>query len=223
MEKATSRKNTKAKKIEAPQIKEQYLDYLLMHGKAPASAYSFAKELGISEEEFYAHYTSFEMIEREIWKDMMEDTMQRVVNDEAYGPYSAREKMLALYFTLIEVLKAKRSYVSLRWPKRMMPGQTPEFLKDFKDIFFNWTNDILNEGKENNEVVIRPYVSERYDQATWLQAIFLMDFWIKDNSKGFEATDAAIEKSVNLGFDLVGPGPLDSIIDFGRFLISQRK
>jgi hypothetical protein len=50
-----------------------------------------------------------------------------------------------------------------------------------------------------------------------------MDFWIKDNSKGFEATDAAIEKSVNLGFDLVGPGPLDSIIDFGRFLISQRK
>jgi AcrR family transcriptional regulator len=223
MEKGTRKKTSTKKEITAAQIQETYLDYLLSKGSQPASVYAFAKDVGMQEAEFYNHFSSFEAIEKGIWKDIMESTMKSVVNDENYAPFSAREKMLSLYFTLIESLKSKRSYVSLRWPKRIMPGHTPEFLKDFKMIFFNWTNDILNDGKDSGEVVIRPYVSERYDQAAWLQMLFIIDFWVKDASKAFEATDAAIEKTVNLGFDLMGPGPLDSMVDFGKFLISQRK
>jgi AcrR family transcriptional regulator len=223
MEKGTQKKPRAKQEITAEKILDAYLDYLLSKGTPPASVYGFAKDLGMDEAVFYKHFTSFEAIERGIWKSIMESTMTSVVNDENYQPFSAREKMLSLYFTLIEVLKSKRSYIALRWPKRMHPGHTPEFLKDFKTIFFNWANDILNEGKDSGEVVIRPYVSERYDQAAWLQMLFIIDFWVKDTSKAFEATDAAIEKAVNLGFDLMGPGPLDSMVDFGKFLFSQRK
>ena len=46
--------------------------------------------------------------------------------------------------------------------------------------------------------------------------------WLKDESKAFETTDAAIEKSVNLAFELLSQGPLDSIIDFGRFALKTK-
>lgn len=206
----------------AEKIRKSYVDYLLDHGKKPASVYSFAKVNKMKEEEFYTYYSSFTVLEKDVWKGFLETTLHTVINDPSYGPYTSREKMLALYYTLIEVLKSNRSYILLSWPKSQRPGQKMAFLESFKPAFKNFVNDILNEGKESGEIVTRPYISEKYDEAAWMQVLFLINFWVKDDSKGFEATDAAIEKSVNLAFDLFGQGPLDSMIDFGKFLFQHR-
>ena len=55
------------------------------------------------------------------------------------------------------------------------------------------------------------------------RTIFLLNFWIKDTSKGFEATDAAIEKSVTLGFKLMGENMLDQVFDFGKFMFQNMR
>jgi hypothetical protein len=52
----------------------------------------------------------------------------------------------------------------------------------------------------------------------WIQIGFLLMFWKADNSRAFEQTDAAIEKSVNLAFDLIGKGAVDTAFDFAKFL-----
>ena len=44
---------------------------------------------------------------------------------------------------------------------------------------------------------------------------------MSDNSPGFEKTDVAIEKSVNAIFDIFETTPLESIIDFGKFLFKE--
>ena len=46
----------------------------------------------------------------------------------------------------------------------------------------------------------------------------LMKFWISDTSKGFEKTDALIEKSVNVVFEVFDNTRLDTILDLGKFL-----
>lgn len=223
MEEAKAKRTTKKSTVDmAEKIRKSYIDYLLEHGKEPASVYSFAKINKIKEEEFYTYYSSFTALEKDVWKGFLETTLHTVINDPTYGTYNSREKMLALYFTLIEVLKANRSYILLVWPKTPRPGQKMAYMESFKPAFKNFVNDILNEGKESGEIVTRPYISEKYDEAAWLQVLFLINFWVKDDSKAFEATDAAIEKSVNLAFDLFGQGPLDSIIDFGKFLFQHR-
>ena len=51
---------------------------------------------------------------------------------------------------------------------------------------------------------------------------FLLLFWRDDDSAGFEKTDAFVEKSVNLAFDLIGKGALDSAIDFAKFLYQSK-
>jgi hypothetical protein len=55
-----------------------------------------------------------------------------------------------------------------------------------------------------------------------MQLAFLLMFWRDDNSPAFEQTDAAIEKSVNLAFDLIGKGAIDSMLDFAKFLYQSK-
>jgi hypothetical protein len=56
----------------------------------------------------------------------------------------------------------------------------------------------------------------------WFKLLFLTDFWIRDTSKGFENTDAAVEKSVNLIFELMGQNTLDYIVDFAKFMFATK-
>ena len=45
---------------------------------------------------------------------------------------------------------------------------------------------------------------------------------MEDASAGFEKTDVVIEKSVNTIFDVFENTPLDSILDFGKFLYKEK-
>ena len=134
-----------------------------------------------------------------------------------------REKLLAFYYTWIEVLKNNRSYASQTWrliDKRRM--KTPVFMTDLKTAYKEYARDLIMEGKESREVQPRKFIDERYPDAFWLQFLMVLDFWVKDKSKGFEQTDAMIEKSVNTSFDLIGSSALDTVLDFAKFMYQNR-
>ena len=61
-------------------------------------------------------------------------------------------------------------------------------------------------------------LSRWYAKGALAQFLFLLNFWKNDSSSGFEATDEAIERSVNLIFDLAGMNALESGLGFARFL-----
>ena len=61
-----------------------------------------------------------------------------------------------------------------------------------------------------------------FSEGAWIQFMFLLKFWIDDNSAEFEKTDVAIEKSVNTIFDVFDNTPLEQVIDFGKFLFKER-
>ena len=46
----------------------------------------------------------------------------------------------------------------------------------------------------------------------------MLNFWINDASAGFEKTDEAIEKGVNVTFDLFQRSPIDNLLEYGKFL-----
>ena len=210
------------KKTTEEKIREGYIAHVLEHGKAPASVFKFIKELKIKEEEFYDHYNSFEKIEKDIWLSLFNSTLDTIKADSVYDEYSVREKMLAFFYTYIEQLKGYRSFILQTVPKKMRPELTPYYLVDVKKGFKSWVAELLLEGEETEEIENRPLIGKRYDEALWLQFLFVIGFWVKDDTKGFEKTDAAIEKSVNLAFDLMGRGPLDAMLDFGKFLFQNR-
>jgi len=214
---------TKAEAVSAAKIISAYRDYLLSEGKQPASVFRFAKDQGFKEDEFYQYFGSFEALEKSIWKEYIDQTRSGMEADENYQSFSTREKILTFYFMLAETLKADRSFVLHQLKGWKNPSSTPKFLKGFKGSFEAWINSVLNEGKGSGEIANRPFLDQRYDMLFWIHLMFILQFWSHDESANFEKTDAAIEKSVNLAFDLIGKGVLDSAIDFGKFIYQNSK
>lgn len=212
----------KTKVSNSEKIKSEFMTYVLEHEQKPASIFKFVKALKVKEEVFYEEFNSFENVEKQIWLDFFNTTIEKLRSDDVFDEYSVREKMLAFFFTWIEELKGHRSYILLTVPKMHVRQMTPYYLTAIKPAFKEFIAELMLEAKETEEVKNRPYISNRYDEAIWIQFMFVMNFWIKDESKGFEKTDAAIEKSVNLAFDLMGAGPLDAMVDFGKFLFQNR-
>jgi AcrR family transcriptional regulator len=204
-------------------IISSYIEYVLENGHSPTSVFKFAKELKMKEEEFYNYFTSFDAIKSAVWTQLFERTLENLESQAVYKEYSGREKLLGFLFTWIEELKKNRSYLlsiygNHKSPKNLLPNE----VKDFKSKFKDYANEIILEGKETEEIASRPFISDRYDEALWIQVWFVFQFWIKDTSPAFEKTDAAIEKSVNLAFDLMGKSAVDTFIDFAKFLYQNK-
>jgi hypothetical protein len=220
----TTKKSTKksaAGSAEA-KLRKSYVEYVLNHGTRPPSVFKFCTDVGVKEDEFYNFFGSFEGLERQIWKSFLTQTVERLNTDKAYPAFSTREKMLAFYYTFFEGLKSSRSFILVHLNNYNKLEIIPGFMKDFKKAYETYVEDVLNTGITNGEVAKRPYLDKRYPQMFWLHMAFLLNFWKDDNSAGFERTDAAIEKSVNLAFDLVGKGAVDSMIDLAKFLYQTR-
>ncbi len=212
-----------ARTVTSKEIREKYEQHVLEHGTQPASFYLFARSLRLKEEQLYQHYNSFESIEKDIWRLFCHTTIRSIESEEVYREYAARERLLSFYYTLAEELKKHRSYILWQTKNSRKPELTPYFLRSFKAEFVSWAATVIKEGQEKGEIVNRPLVGNRYGDAMWLQTMFLLRFWVKDDSPNFEKTDAAIEKAVNLAFDIMGRGAIDSLVDFGKFLFQNRQ
>ena len=204
-------------------IVEGFVAHVLEHGKEPASIFKFAKDLKIKEEEVYNYFTSFESVKSAIWVALFEETQRQLEEQEVYKEYSVREKFLAFLYTWIEELKKNRSYLLCLYQDKSSTFKSlPKDTRDFKDKFSDFASELVMEGKETQEIASRPFISEKYDEALWMQVGFVFRYWLDDRSPRFEKTDAAIEKSVNLAFDLMGKSALDSFLDFAKFLYQHK-
>lgn len=221
MEKTTKSRQKKTKP--SPTITQAYIDYLLTEGKQPTSVFAFCKHLGIEETTFYEEFGSFKSLEKSIWKSFFTKTTFALASDKNYAAFSAREKVLTFYYSFTEVLKQNRSFVLLQLHDWKTPTTFPSNLKAIKKEFDPWINEILNQAKGSQEISARPYIEKQYPTLLWVHFLFILHFWIKDDSTAFERTDMAIEKSVTLAFDALAHGLFEQVLDFGKFLYQQVK
>jgi AcrR family transcriptional regulator len=210
--------------MEPTLLKPAYLDYLRRHGHAPKTVFAFADAQGISEGEFYRHYASFASIERAAWADFGREARAQAAQEPAWQGYGAREKLLAFYYTLLEVLKNNRSFVllTLGRSQQRKPALIPKVLNKFEEDFREFVQEILQQGRATGEVASRPFLQDGYGRIFLRQLQFILLYFVRDESANFERTDAAVEKAVTLSFDLVGRNTFDSALDFGRFLLQKR-
>lgn len=202
----------------AAQIKKAYIDFVLTHDEKPKSVYSFTKKLKITEADFYTFYASFESIEKNIWFELTVETIDEIQKQELWMQYSSREKMLSFFYSYVELLKSQRSFVIYSLKNQPKKLGTPEVLSGVKPIFENFAEQIINEGLESGELADRKFFAKRYKDALWIQYAFILNFWMDDDSDGFEKTDEAIERGIQVTFDLFHSSPIDNLFEYGKFL-----
>lgn len=207
----------------AEEIKSSYIDYVLTNGEPPKSVYNFAKKLKITEASFYKFYGSFDAIEKAVWEDLTLATILKIQEQEVWPQYTSREKMLSFFYSYLELLKSKRSFIIYTLKKHPKRITTPDVLSGTKPVFLSFAEDMINEGLVSGELTDRKFFSKRYKDALWVQFAFIINFWMDDDSKDFEKSDEAIEKGINVTFDLFQRSPIDNLFEYGKFLTRNGK
>ena len=207
----------------AQQIRKAYLDYVLTNNEKPKSVYVFVKKLKIAEADFYQFFSSFESIEKTIWFALTFETINKIKDPEVWPHYTSMEKMLSFFYSYLENLKNERSLVIYSLKNHRGKFSTPDVLAGVKPIFENFAQEIIEEGLDSGELAERRFLSKRYKDALWIQFAFIVNFWINDDSEGFEKSDEAIEKGINVTFDLFQHSPIDNLLEYGKFLTRNGK
>ena len=207
----------------AEEIKSSYIDYVLTNGEQPKSVYTFAKKLKITEADFYKIYGSFDAIEKAVWEDLTLQAIITIKEQEVWHQYTSREKMLSFFYSYIELLKTKRSFIIYTLKKNPKKISTPNVLSGARSVFESFAEDVVNEGLDSGELADRKFLSKKYKDALWVQFAFIINFWMDDDSAGFEKTDEAIEKGINVTFDLFQRSPVDNLFEYGKFLTRNGK
>lgn len=212
---------TKAKKITEEIIITKYMDYVLEHETIPKSIYKFCKVAKIREEEFYLFYGSLDSLQKGIWEQFFVNTMTVMANNKEFEGFSNKDKMLTFFFTFFEILTLNRSYVLFILEQEKNPMKNMGQLKGLRKHIKHFAKDLIEDGNAEKNLQITKHNPQLFSEGAWLQFIFILRFWTKDDSARFEKTDMAIEKSVNTIFDVFDNTPLENILDFGKFLYKE--
>ncbi len=199
-------------------IQNAYIDYVLTEGEQPKSVYIFARNNAMEEQEFYQFFGSFDSIEQSVWTDMGTKTIAEIKTQEVWAQYSSREKALSFFYSFFELAKSTRSFANYSAKKISRGFSTPKVWQGLKNEFEAFAAAILQDGIESGELTDRKFFADKYKDALWVQFVFVLNFWLNDISAGFEKTDEAIEKGVNVTFDLFQRSPIDNLLDYGKFL-----
>jgi len=201
---------------------ELYMNYVLENEEEPRTVYKFCQKNNISEAEFYNFFGSIEGLKMGIWKQFFIHTREVMQKSPEYNGFSNREKMLTLYYTFFEILTANRSYVLFTLNREEPLLKNARQLRGLRREVKKYTADLLREDDREQQGRLLRRSETIFSEAAWIQLMFLLQFWMDDNSRQFESTDVAIEKSVNTVFDLFDNTPLERVLDLGKFLWKEK-
>jgi len=213
---------TKKAEISKDKIVSMYMDYVLEHNEKPKSVYQFSKQNNITEKEFYNFFGTIESIEKEIFNVFFEKTIALLQKDKDFESYDMRSKLLSFNFTFFELLTANRSYVLLTLKDSGNQLKNLMQLSSLRKSFKEFITEIITEEIRIKQEQFQNFQEKAIQEASWFQLLLTMKFWMDDTSPALEKTDIYIEKSINTTFELFNLAPLDSLIDFGKFIFKEK-
>ena len=213
---------TKKNTITRDKIVSMYMNYRLENTDKPKSVHLFAKENGFDEATFYSFFGTLESVEKEIYKLFIEKTLELIQKDPAYENYDMKSKLLSFYFTLFEIMTANRSYVLMNLQEHSNQLKNLMVLSGFKQEFKNYITEIITDEVRTQFERFQNIQEKAIKETAWIQFLVILKFWMDDESPSFEKTDIFIEKSLKASFEIINVAPIESIIDFGKFLYKEK-
>lgn len=201
--------------------KEKFLtgfrDHIGRHGQPPVSVLALCEPLGLTERDFYHEFGSIEALESAFWEDLFIKTLAAVESGVEWETFGARQRMLAFLYAFLEKSLDVRTVLLFRF-RNLSPMCNPDWLRGMERRFKEWASGLVSTGVSGGEIAERGRLAGLYPSALYLLLRAAIDFNVKDTSPRYERTDAFVEKSVNLAFDLMRTQAIDSAFDLLRFL-----
>lgn len=212
--KAAGEKSVREKIIAA------YIVQLENQGEPPSSVAQLCQKLKITQKSFYNEFPTLGAVEKAFWKEWIDTIIQGVTRGREWESFAAKEQYLAFLFAFSGAAPDRRSLLEQCFGKSSLLC-APSSLEGLKNSFKEFAGVIIDRGMERGEIAPRGAISSFYPELFYTHWRCTLDFFLKDESQGFERTDAFIEKSVELAFDLLSTQAIDSAADLARFLLPQ--
>lgn len=210
------------KKITQQDIIDLYMKQVLEQEHTPKSVYKFSKDNGFTEAEFYQFFGSLEGLKSKIWTTFYDMTIALSNQNMEYGKCSNQEKMLTFFYTFFELLSLNRSYVLFALGEEKSKVKTMQQLSALRKKVKSFASGLIEDSNEETRLKVLKKPAFIFSEGAWWQFAFILKFWMEDTSPSFEKTDLVIEKSVRAAFDLFATPPLESVVDFGKFLWKEK-
>jgi hypothetical protein len=208
------------KKDHRSMISEAYMATLQKEGHAPVSVHRFCKDLGIAEKDFYMAFLNLHAVEKHFWRSWMETIIAAVSSGKEWTSFSAKERYLAFLFAFTGQALEQRSLLEERFGKLTLLCN-PSSLDGLKSSLKDFTSELIQHGMEKGDIAHRGALGNLYPEVLYIHWRSVLEYFLKDESQGFERTDAFIEKTVEFAFDLFRTQAIDSAADLVRFLLPQ--
>lgn len=213
---------TKKSPLSKDKIVSMYMNYTLEHNEKPKSVFHFTKINDFTEAEFYTYFGTLEIIEKEIFNMFFDKTIELLNKNADYEVYDMKSKLLSFYFTFFELVTANRSYVVLTLKQHQNQLKNVMILSDLRKKFKTYISEIITDDFRTQQEKLQEFQEKATTESFWFQFLLTIKFWLDDSSAAFEKTDIYIEKSVKASFELMNITPLDSLIDFGKFIFKEK-
>jgi hypothetical protein len=213
---------TKKSPLSKDKIVSMYMNYTLEHNEKPKSVFHFTKINDFTEAEFYTYFGTLEIIEKEIFNMFFDKTIELLNKNADYETYDMKSKLLSFYFTFFELVTANRSYVVLTLKQHQNQLKNVMILSDLRNKFKTYISEIITDDFRTQQEKLQEFQEKATTESFWFQFLLTIKFWLDDSSAAFEKTDIYIEKSVKASFELMNITPLDSLIDFGKFIFKEK-
>jgi hypothetical protein len=201
-------------------ISEAFMKALQKDGHSPVSVHRFCQEIGILEKDFYMAFPNLEAVEKHFWKNWMEGIACGVSSGKEWISFSAKERYLAFLFAFTGEALEQRSLLEQRFGKLTLLC-SPASLDGLKNSFKDFAAEIIRHGMDSGDIANRGPLGNLYPEVLYVHWRSVLEYFLKDESQGFERTDAFIEKTVEFAFDLLRTQAIDSATDLARFLLPQ--
>ena len=213
---------TKKSALTKEKIVSMYMNYTLEHNEKPKSVYKFTKLNNIEETEFYTFFGTIESVEKEIFKMFFDKTIELLQKDSSYESYDMKSKLLGFNFTFFELLTANRSYVVMSLNEHSNALKNLAQLSSLRMLYKKFVSEIITDDFRTQQERLQNFQEKAFQETSWFQLLLTIKFWLDDSSASFEKTDIYIEKSIKATFELMNITPIDSLIDFGKFIFKEK-
>lgn len=196
-------------------MKQHYIDLVVKEGR-PATFQEAIDKLAAQEVEINSNFPSLSALEADIFLDAFIEVRDQLLGDEVFAAYSAREKLLAIYYTWLEQLSPQKEFWRIV-DRAQFLFDCQAYMRQTKAPFQEFVNIVIEQGLEEGSIAKRPF-TEYYTGPMWCSSNYILHTWLRDNSESSERSDAAVEKTVNFVFDLMEPSWLDSGFEWTKFV-----
>ena len=190
--------------------------------KEPQSVFRFCEELNIKETEFYEEFSDLVSVKEAILTEMWLITVNALEAQSFYQEAPSTDKLLSVLYAFVEQLKQQRSYFLIAYKNWSKTTDNIKGINEFRHTFTQYVESLNLNQMEIGFAPIDMTTGKLNQNALFANVLFVFHFWLNDRSKGFEKTDACIEKVFTLSFELMGNQTLKKAIDLGKFLLSQK-